>query len=70
MEKFFINLKTEWVPALGYQSFTETQQSISEYIGWLLQSNKTAPVLLWFKLQCAESGTGLATKRWSILLDH
>jgi len=30
MERFFRSLKTEWVPALGYRSFTEAQQSITE----------------------------------------
>ena len=32
MERFFRSLKTEWVPELGYSSFSEAKSSISRYI--------------------------------------
>ena len=32
MERFFRSLKSEWVPTLGYRSFTEAQRSIFDYI--------------------------------------
>jgi putative transposase len=32
MERFFRSLETEWVRELGYRSFTEAQQSITEYL--------------------------------------
>lgn len=32
MERFFRSLNTEWIPARGYRSFTEAQQSITEYL--------------------------------------
>lgn len=32
MERFFRSLKTEWVPTRGYQTFTEAQQLITEYL--------------------------------------
>jgi putative transposase len=32
MERFFRSLKTEWVPQMGYQSFTEAKRSIFDYI--------------------------------------
>ena len=32
MERFFRSLKVEWVPEVGYRSFTEAQRSIYEYI--------------------------------------
>ena len=32
MERFFRSLNTEWIPARGYRSFTEAQQSIKEYL--------------------------------------
>ena len=32
MERFFRSLKTEWVPNLGYQSFTEAKRSITDYL--------------------------------------
>ena len=32
MERFFRSLKTEWVPKLGYQSFTSAKHSIVRYI--------------------------------------
>ena len=32
MERFFRSLKTEWVPGIGYQSFTQAQRSIVSYM--------------------------------------
>lgn len=32
MERFFRSLKTEWVPASGYQSFADAQRSILNYL--------------------------------------
>ena len=32
MERFFRSLKTEWVPQMGYRSFTEAQHSIVSYL--------------------------------------
>jgi putative transposase len=32
MERFFRSLKTEWVPTLGYQNFTEAKHAITNYI--------------------------------------
>ncbi|WP_419177163.1 IS3 family transposase [Providencia burhodogranariea] len=32
IERFFRSLKTEWVPMIGYRSFTEAQQQIIRYI--------------------------------------
>jgi len=32
MERFFRSLKTEWVPTMGYPSFDEAKQSITDYI--------------------------------------
>lgn len=32
MERFFRSLKSEWVPEVGYRSFTEAQRAIYEYI--------------------------------------
>ena len=32
MERFFRSLKVEWLPEVGYRSFTEAQRSIYEYI--------------------------------------
>ena len=32
MERFFRSLKTEWVPKVGYQSFKQADQSITDYI--------------------------------------
>jgi len=32
MERFFRSLKTEWVPTIGYRSFTEAHISIAEYL--------------------------------------
>lgn len=32
MERFFRSLKTEWVPTLGYRSFTEAKYSITDYL--------------------------------------
>lgn len=32
MERFFRSLKTEWVPTMGYSSFDEAKQSITDYI--------------------------------------
>lgn len=32
MERFFRNLKTEWVSTLGYRNFIEAQQEITRYI--------------------------------------
>ncbi|UNH32364.1 integrase core domain-containing protein [Moellerella wisconsensis] len=32
MERFFRSLKAEWVPMIGYRSFTEAQQQIIRYI--------------------------------------
>lgn len=32
MERFFRNLKTEWVPTKGYNSFNETQSAVIRYI--------------------------------------
>lgn len=32
MERFFRSLKTEWVPMIGYRSFTEAQHQIIRYI--------------------------------------
>lgn len=32
MERFFRSVKTEWVPAFGYRSFKEAEQSITDYI--------------------------------------
>lgn len=32
MERFFRSLKTEWVPATGYQSFIEAKNAITRYI--------------------------------------
>ncbi|MBD3756365.1 MAG: IS3 family transposase [Gammaproteobacteria bacterium] len=32
MERFFRSLKTEWIPATGYRSFTEAKQKIGDYI--------------------------------------
>lgn len=32
MERFFRSLKTEWVPTLGYDNFTEAKNSITNYI--------------------------------------
>lgn len=32
MERFFRSLKTEWVPASGYRSFTEAQSQVLHYI--------------------------------------
>ena len=31
MERFFISLKTEWVPTTGYRSFTEAKQKVGHY---------------------------------------
>lgn len=31
MERFFRSLKTEWVPARGYNSFSEAQSAIIRY---------------------------------------
>lgn len=32
MERFFRSLKTEWVPTLGYQNFTDAKKHITNYI--------------------------------------
>ena len=32
MERFFRSLKTEWVPKMGYQSFSEAKVNIIQYI--------------------------------------
>ncbi len=32
MERFFRSLKTEWIPAQGYKSFTEAKQDVTDYI--------------------------------------
>ena len=32
MERFFRNLKTEWIPETGYRSFTEAKEQITNYI--------------------------------------
>jgi len=32
MERFFRSLKTEWVPELGYRSFSEAKSSVIDYI--------------------------------------
>ena len=32
MERFFRSLKTEWVPRLGYRTFAEAKESITDYI--------------------------------------
>lgn len=32
MERFFRSLKSEWVPAAGYHSFKDAEQSITDYI--------------------------------------
>lgn len=32
MERLFRNLKTEWVPAIGYPSFAEATRDISSYL--------------------------------------
>ena len=32
MERFFRRLKTEWIPTLGYQNFTEAKYAIRNYI--------------------------------------
>ncbi|MGL9736327.1 MAG: integrase core domain-containing protein [Symbiopectobacterium sp.] len=32
MERFFRNLKSEWIPVMGYGSFTEAACSITYYI--------------------------------------
>jgi putative transposase len=32
MERFFRSLKTEWVPEMGYRSFTEAQRSVADYL--------------------------------------
>lgn len=29
MERFLINLKTEWVPITGYRSFTEAKNAVN-----------------------------------------
>ncbi|CAK2398779.1 transposase [Vibrio crassostreae] len=31
-ERFFRSLKTEWIPTVGYRSFSEAQQEIIQYI--------------------------------------
>lgn len=39
MERFFRSLKTEWVPKLGYRSFTDAKDSITDYlIGYYSQT--------------------------------
>ncbi len=32
MERFFRSLKTEWVPELGYRSFTEAKYAVTDYL--------------------------------------
>jgi len=32
MERFFRSLKTEWVPKLGYRSFTEAKYAVIDYL--------------------------------------
>jgi len=32
MERFFRNLKTEWVPQTSYRSFAEAEQNVVSYI--------------------------------------
>lgn len=32
MERFFRSLKTEWIPAMGYRSFSQAQEEITRYI--------------------------------------
>jgi putative transposase len=32
MERFFRSLKTEWIPTIGYQSFSEAKHRINDYI--------------------------------------
>ena len=32
MERFFRSLKTEWIPRTGYESFTEAERSIVDYL--------------------------------------
>lgn len=41
MERFFRSLKTEWVPEMGYRSFTEAQRSIVDYMSGYY--NQTRP---------------------------
>ena len=42
MERFFRSLKTEWVPEIGYTSFQEAKQEITDLYRWVLQSTQAA----------------------------
>ncbi|EGK33882.1 putative transposase, partial [Shigella flexneri K-304] len=43
MERFFRSLKNEWMPVVGYVSFSEAAHAITDY-RWILQCTKTARI--------------------------
>ncbi|OEF43728.1 hypothetical protein A163_01310 [Vibrio tasmaniensis 1F-267] len=70
MEHFFRSLKTEWVPASGFNSLSEAWKSIVAIsLGITAKSDRISTKMTEHRMN--RSGcTGKLIKRWPILVDH
>ncbi|EGJ01631.1 putative transposase [Shigella boydii 3594-74] len=70
MERFFRSLKNEWMPVVGYVSFSEAAHAITDYIVGYYSALRPHEYNGGFPQTNRKIDTGKTLTRWPVFVDH
>lgn len=70
MERFFRSLKNEWVPVIGYVSFSDAAHGITDYIVGYYNALRQHEYNGGFHQTNQKIDTGKILTRWPVIVDH